>query len=61
MYLMREEMDASWTDIGRALGGRDHSTVLHGHQKISTEIEASSALRREILEIKEALHVNAAR
>ncbi|MBW1887803.1 MAG: chromosomal replication initiator protein DnaA [Deltaproteobacteria bacterium] len=58
MYLMREEMDASWTDIGRALGGRDHSTVLHGHQKISSEIEASSALRREILEIKESLHAN---
>lgn len=58
MYLMREEMDASWTDIGRALGGRDHSTVLHGHHKISSEIEASSALRREILEIKEALHAN---
>ncbi len=58
MYLMREEMDASWTDIGRALGGRDHSTVLYGHHKISTEIEASSALRREILEIKEALHAN---
>lgn len=58
MYLMREEMDASWTDIGRALGGRDHSTVLHGHQKISSEVEASSALRREILEIKEALHAN---
>lgn len=60
MYLMREELDASWTDIGRALGGRDHSTVLHGHQKISIEIEASSALRREILEIKEVLHANGA-
>lgn len=59
MYLMREEMDASWTDIGRALGGRDHSTILHGHQKIATEIEASSVLRREILEIKENLQTRA--
>ena len=32
--------------------------VLHGHQKISSEIEASTALRREVLEIKEALHAN---
>jgi len=56
MYLMREEMKSSWTDIGRELGGRDHSTVLHGHGKILKEIEESSALRRDILEIKESLH-----
>ncbi len=56
MYLMREEMDASWTEIGRSLGGRDHSTILHGHSKIASEIEASSALRRDIREIKETLH-----
>lgn len=61
MYLMREEMNASWTDIGRALGGRDHSTILHGHEKIATEVEASSALRREILDIKEAIYNNASR
>jgi len=56
MYLMREEMEASWTEIGRTMGGRDHSTVLHGHNKIAAEIEASSALRRDILEIKETLY-----
>lgn len=56
MYLLREELNASWTEIGRALGGRDHSTVVHGHEKIALEIEASSALRREILEIRESLY-----
>ncbi|MDD5093520.1 MAG: chromosomal replication initiator protein DnaA [Dehalococcoidia bacterium] len=56
MYIMREETKSSWTDIGRELGGRDHSTVLHGHSKIAEEIEESSALRRDILEIKEALY-----
>ena len=56
MYLMREEMNAPWTDIGRTLGGRDHSTVVHGYGKISKEVEARSALRRDVLEIKERLY-----
>jgi chromosomal replication initiator protein len=56
MYLLREELDSSWTNIGRELGGRDHSTILHGYDKIAGEIEASSALRRDVLEIKEILY-----
>ncbi|MCL0036440.1 chromosomal replication initiator protein DnaA [Dehalococcoidia bacterium] len=56
MYLLREEMGSSWTDIGRELGGRDHSTILHGYDKIAGEIEASSALRRDVLEIKEIFY-----
>ncbi len=56
MYLLKEEMESPWTDIGRELGGRDHSTILHGYNKIAQEIEASSALRRDILEIKEIFY-----
>jgi len=56
MYLMREEMNSPWTDIGRTLGGRDHSTIVHGHGKIAAEIETSSALRRDIFDIKEKLY-----
>jgi chromosomal replication initiator protein len=56
MYLMREEMDINWSEIGRSMGGRDHSTILHGYNKIAEEIEVSSALRRDILEIKERLY-----
>ena len=56
MYLLREEMDLSWVEIGRELGGRDHSTILHGYNKIAGEIEASPALRRDILEIKEIFY-----
>ena len=59
MYLMREEMRSSWTDIGRELGGRDPSTILYGYEKIAEEIEESSALRRDILEIKETLYSKA--
>ncbi len=56
MYLLREEMECSWTEIGRYLGGKDHSTILHGYQKIASEAEVSPALRQDILEIKELLY-----
>ena len=56
MYLMREEMALSWSETGRVVGGRDHSTVLHGYNKITSEIEASPALRRDMLEIKDRLY-----
>jgi chromosomal replication initiator protein len=34
MYLLRTQTSASLEQIGRLLGGRDHTTVLHGVQKI---------------------------
>jgi chromosomal replication initiator protein len=56
MYLMREETEASLVEIGLALGGRDHTTVMHGYEKICDEINADSRLRSDVLEIKELLY-----
>jgi chromosomal replication initiator protein len=55
MYLMRQETEASLMEIGQALGGRDHSTVLHGCEKINREINENSTLRKEILSIRQQL------
>lgn len=55
MYLMRQETEASLLEIGQALGGRDHSTVLHGCDKITREINENSALRKEVLAIRQQL------
>jgi len=52
MYLMREETDASLVEIGQALGGRDHTTVLHGCAKIAEQINTDARLRAEVLEIR---------
>jgi len=38
MYLCRSLTDSSLPEIGRAFGGRDHSTVLHAIAKIEQEI-----------------------
>jgi len=38
------------------MGGRDHTTVLYGVNKITEEIEQDDSLRREVLSIRERLY-----
>jgi len=56
MYLLRKETAASLPEIGEALGGRDHTTVLYGIEKIEGQIDQDSVLRREIMAIQERLY-----
>jgi chromosomal replication initiator protein len=56
MYLARTETDASFPQIGMHLGNRDHTTILHGYEKINSLLETDASLRRDILEIKAALY-----
>jgi chromosomal replication initiator protein len=55
MYLIRQETGASLPEIGQLLGGRDHTTILHGFGRIESQIEIDEALRRDWLAIKERL------
>jgi chromosomal replication initiator protein len=55
MYLIREEIGISLPQIGQLLGGRDHTTILHGCEKIGSQIETDKQLRRAWLDIKEEL------
>lgn len=58
MFLMREELKMSYPSIGDELGGRDHTTAIHAHEKISQEIENDLKLRQEIESIKQRLYIN---
>ncbi|MDQ6659839.1 MAG: chromosomal replication initiator protein DnaA [Chloroflexota bacterium] len=55
MYVMREETDASLLQIGTALGGRDHSTVMHGWEKVQAEMAKNEQVRQEIAKLLEIL------
>ncbi|WP_026908475.1 chromosomal replication initiator protein DnaA [Paucisalibacillus globulus] len=55
MYLSRELTDLSLPKIGEEFGGRDHTTVIHAHEKIARLVENDSLLAREIEEIKQEL------
>ena len=51
MYICRELTDLSLPKIGEAFGGRDHTTVMHAHDKISSEIESGSDIKDKISKI----------
>lgn len=55
MYLSRELTDLSLPKIGEEFGGRDHTTVLHAHEKISKLITDDQLFSQEIDELIEQL------
>jgi chromosomal replication initiator protein len=56
MYLIREETASSLPAIGQAFGGRDHTTVLHSYEKISTESREDQRLQSDLRKIREILY-----
>jgi chromosomal replication initiator protein len=56
MYLLREQLHTSYPQIGKTLGGRDHTTVMYGCDKITTAIEEDDQLRRDVVTIRERLY-----
>lgn len=57
MYLSRELTSTSLPKIGKEFGGKDHTTVIHAHEKIKKVLnnETDSELRDQIDEIKKSL------
>ena len=48
MYLARQLTHASLADVGRAFGGKDHTTVLHAVSKIQTLLREDPKLRTSV-------------
>lgn len=62
MYLACKHTDLSLTAIGDALGGRDHSTVLHGRDKVEKLLEQPATSEsqwwlQQISEVRSRLHL----
>jgi len=55
MYISRELTDASLPKIGEEFGGRDHTTVIHAHEKISADMKVDSSLRSVVQELIEKI------
>ncbi len=55
MYLLREVGNLSLPQIGAALGGRDHTTVMYACDKVADLIERDDRLRRQVLQLREEL------
>ncbi len=57
MYLMREEINASFPSIGDELGGRDHTTAMHACEKIKQTVDKDEQLRQEVDLIRQRLYM----
>ena len=58
MYLCKTMTDSSLDVIGSFLGGRDHSTIIHGIKKISDEYDSNDNTRTLIDTIKKKINPN---
>lgn len=56
MYLCRELTNISQVNIGKLLGKKDHTTVIHGVKKIENDIAVNEDLRNKIEIIKKKLN-----
>ena len=56
MYLLRTDLKMALTDIGNFLGGRDHTTVMHGVEKITKLLSESEDLRVNVMGIRKKLY-----
>lgn len=57
MFLCRELTDASFPEIGRDFGGKDHTTVLHSHTKISHLEETDEDVAYLLSQLRQALKI----
>jgi len=57
MYLARHLTRASLADVGRAFGGRDHTTVLHGVDKIHALMQGDAKFRKTVDGLIQGVHL----
>ena len=55
MYLMREEANVSLPQIGLAMGGRDHTTVIHACEKVASLLKTDNSFRSQVFRAKDMI------
>lgn len=61
IYLARQLTPLSYDEIGRYLGGRDHTTVMHNYKRIDSRLSSDRALRSAIDDLHRRLGAPASR
>lgn len=56
MFLMREEMKASFPTIGQELGGRDHTTAMHACVKMNKNLDFDPKLKQDINNLRRQIY-----
>ena len=55
MFLCKDLTTFSYPEIGKAFGGKDHSTAIHAVKKIELLQKDDQRLKKQIYEIKESI------
>lgn len=55
IYLLRELTGDSWKHIGAQFGDRDHTSMMHGYQKIAEQMQKEKDLRNAVQGLKDAV------
>ncbi len=55
MYLCRDMTDTPLQTIGKYMGGRDHTTIIHGSEKIAHDIDKNDSLRSTVEILKKKI------
>lgn len=55
MYLLREQLHQSYPQIGEVLGGKDHTTVMHGVNKITKELKENNQIEADLSAVRQGL------
>lgn len=55
IFLIREQTNKSLPEIGKIMGGKDHTTILHSERKISDDLKSDSGLKDEIEALREMI------
>lgn len=56
MYLLYKELGITLVEVGNLLGGRDHTTVMHGVDKVETLVQNKDKITEDIMRIKTGLN-----
>ena len=59
MYVVRELTDLSYPAIAREFGGRDHTTVIHAVEKISTQMRTQRPTYDQVTELMQTVRAGA--
>ena len=56
MYMLRHEINLSYPEIGREMGGKDHTTIMHGCKKVEAQKSQNPRLKNDVNLVKEKIH-----
>jgi chromosomal replication initiator protein len=56
MYLIKRNLDRSLVEIGRAFGGKDHTTVINALRRVENQLQKDSDLKKDLDELQGRIH-----